>query len=744
MVVLTIVSIPCQLSTAALRFLTFPLLDDSTAVYHGWYYPDGELHKAVDYKAAAGTDVLAAADGVAIGSCQPPVDRQTSTKDTYGQFVLINHQNGFSTLYAHLESYSLSADAILPCDDQSRHSIKSGDIEYRGITYQWAAVKRGDVIGKIGKTGTTYTHLHFEMADNSTGSYDTHVTHKIDPYGVFGWSASFYPPPASRCAGIEAGAGYHWTACPPQLKTTNVPPLAGFTMTAGSQSATDGQTLNLTVQGGAASSVTLSAVGRSSDPDGSVVAWEWTFDGVRQNGSTATLTSSFGVGTHIITLIVTDNQGARSQPVSGTIVVSTFTLTARDDTYVMTQGTILTVPPPGVLANDTIPSGTFVSVDFQTVPPGTFADLTNGGFLYTPDPSFVGVVTFRYLIHSTGGDSNTATVTVQVNSGGSQARLTWVERVASLRPVVRESHAIAYDAAHAQTVLFGGLSGGEGALRLNDTWIWDGANWIQKFPALSPPGRFDHAMAFDAVHQEVVLFGGHVGAIPTVPTDDTWVWNGSTWTQRFPTTRPPPRSGHAMVYDAARHETVLFGGYDGTVGLMYDDTWVWDGTNWTQRFPLNRPQARQFVGMAFDSARNEVVLFGGGGNDVPNDTWIWTGSNWVEKFPSASPPARLAPAMAAGAGGEIVLFGGWAQDNTPYGMYLGDTWTWDGTNWTQRLPATSPAPCTFAAATYDAARNRVVLFGGAKNAPTFAVLNDTWEWRPSTGPVRRTIGMPSR
>ena len=57
--------------------------------------------------------------------------------------------------------------------------------------------------------------------------------------------------------------------------------------------------------------------------------------------------------------------------------------------------------------------------------------------------------------------------------------------------------------------------------------------------------------------------------------------------------------------------------------------------------------------------------------------------------------------------GTVVLFGG-----TGHGALLGDTWTWNGTTWTQQTPATSPPARESASMAYDAATGTVVLFGG--------------------------------
>src|SRR5262249_58021983 len=97
----------------------------------------------------------------------------------------------------------------------------------------------------------------------------------------------------------------------------------------------------------------------------------------------------------------------------------------------------------------------------------------------------------------------------------------------------------------------------------------------------------------------------------------------------------------------------------------------------------------------------------------------WDGTNWAQRLPAASPPPRQDSGMAYDlACGCTVLFGGQNQNNGA----LGDTWEWNGSSWTQRVP--SPAPRDGAASVYDLTRARTVLFGGS-NGVMFA---DTWEW----------------
>ena len=71
----------------------------------------------------------------------------------------------------------------------------------------------------------------------------------------------------------------------------------------------------------------------------------------------------------------------------------------------------------------------------------------------------------------------------------------------------------------------------------------------------------------------ILLFGGSTLTGPggtglPVEFNDTWVWNGSTWSQKFPTSSPPPRSRGSMAYDVSKNRLVLYGGTSnsGTLG----------------------------------------------------------------------------------------------------------------------------------------------------------------------------------
>jgi hypothetical protein len=250
-------------------------------------------------------------------------------------------------------------------------------------------------------------------------------------------------------------------------------------------------------------------------------------------------------------------------------------------------------------------------------------------------------------------------------------------------------------------LLFGGYNG---SASLNDTWQYTGREWT----ALSSgglPARNYASMVYDGLHSVVLLFGGESGQ-DSGPLNDTWTFSSGTWTQATPANQPSARSSAAMVYDGANHNVMLFGGSAGTE----NDTWIWDGNNWTQQTPATTPPGRTGAAIVFDSTRNQVVMFGGAADNINltplNDTWVWDGTNWTSLSPANSPPARSYASMVYDAvHGRVLLFGG----RTPNDVY--DTWQWDGVNWTQLSGPGAPTALDSAAAAFLPSSG-FFLFGG--------------------------------
>ena len=151
--------------------------------------------------------------------------------------------------------------------------------------------------------------------------------------------------------------------------------------------------------------------------------------------------------------------------------------------------------------------------------------------------------------------------------------------------------------------------------------------------------------------------------------------------------------------------------------------------NWTQITTKNKPPAGA-AGLAYDSARKRVVLFGGSGN--LSDTWEYDGKDWTKMNPTAKPPGRYYVAIGYHAARQrTVIFGGLNSSGV-----LGDTWEYDGKTWVQMKTTTSPrARRDYDQMVYDPRRKRIVVYGGVGGG----LLGDHWEY----GATQSLTGSPA-
>ncbi|MBP0022368.1 MAG: M23 family metallopeptidase [Cyanobacteria bacterium SBLK] len=112
----------------------YPLRDRSAiGLTYGWQTREGEdseFHNGIDFLAPPGTSVLAAESGIVAFA-----DRQGN----YGNLVVINHEGGRQTRYAHLDTFNVTPNQ---------------------------EVRMGEIIGTVGTSGQPdipQSHLHFEV-----------------------------------------------------------------------------------------------------------------------------------------------------------------------------------------------------------------------------------------------------------------------------------------------------------------------------------------------------------------------------------------------------------------------------------------------------------------------------------------------------------------------------------------------------------------------------------------------------
>jgi N-acetylneuraminic acid mutarotase len=124
---------------------------------------------------------------------------------------------------------------------------------------------------------------------------------------------------------------------------------------------------------------------------------------------------------------------------------------------------------------------------------------------------------------------------------------------------------------------------------------------------------------------------------------------------------------------------------------------------------------------AFDG---KLLLFGGTTRAGSiSDTWTWDGSAWTELHvigPSARSGAVMAPL-----GGRLFLFGGAHYDAAGNAKTLSDTWAWDGLAWTE-LPVAGPPARELAVMAPLA--GKLFLFSGRLSGSSFKDTSDMWSW----------------
>jgi len=256
--------------------------------------------------------------------------------------------------------------------------------------------------------------------------------------------------------------------------------------------------------------------------------------------------------------------------------------------------------------------------------------------------------------------------------------------------------------------------------------------WSQLTSAASPSARESVPSAFDPATGQVVLFGtGGVSFVQRPPVVDsyTWTFDGGTWTKHVTSVMPDSRNTR-IAYDPSTRQLVVH--TDG-------GTWTWNGAQWTAQHPAQVPSL-YLPCMATDTATGELVLFGDhevespGNIEMSAQTWTWRGGNWVQLPVDESPPPVPCEMTYDGAHQDLVLVTALGDAGEFPGAYEGDTWTFDGTTWTQReAPNNTSGPVDYSTMTYDPDYGQVMTYGGiANNGSESAVQTNPWSWNGST------------
>ncbi len=237
----------------------------------------------------------------------------------------------------------------------------------------------------------------------------------------------------------------------------------------------------------------------------------------------------------------------------------------------------------------------------------------------------------------------------------------------------------------------------------------------------------------------LVLVCGSLGAVTRVANagnpapmiqDANGVWRVSSTPPTVPLPiLPPARSFEGAVWCPGHDFMLVQGGSNGMT--FYADVWALTPAHhpsWQQIAPGGTPPAaRNKHSAIYDASRDRVVIFGGiGAAGSFNDVWALSLAGtpaWSEITPAGTLPSKRSGhcAIYDSARDRMVVFGGRA------GTLSAEVWSLNFSGpptWSKILPVGgSPPAGSGQGAVYDAARDRMVVYGGIKGA---GVSIETW------------------
>ncbi|HXJ93180.1 MAG TPA: kelch repeat-containing protein [Terriglobia bacterium] len=319
-----------------------------------------------------------------------------------------------------------------------------------------------------------------------------------------------------------------------------------------------------------------------------------------------------------------------------------------------------------------------------------------------------------------------------------------------LGPAARYQQTAVYDSNSGTMVIFGGQHT-YNEQNYDDVWWANNVTTAACLPpcalqwthpsgivANAPSARFGHTAVYDAVNLRMVVFGGAGGVTSPAPClNDAYVLedapgtSGTTqWDALSPKGSPPPvRYSHNAVYDANDNEMIVFGGNNCST-TYYNDVWVLTNANglggtptWTQLSPSGpAPGPRAYASAVYDAADDIMMVFGGYDGSLDGDLWVLNHAGgvsgspaWVQLNPTGTTPSARYQHSAVydAADNRMIIYGG----HTKKAAEITETWVLANANglggapfWT--LTSSDGPQRALHSAIYDPATNKMVIFGG--------------------------------
>jgi hypothetical protein len=301
----------------------------------------------------------------------------------------------------------------------------------------------------------------------------------------------------------------------------------------------------------------------------------------------------------------------------------------------------------------------------------------------------------------------------------------WVQKFPAHSPTSRAAESMVFDSARQRVVVFGGR---HGKTNLNDTWTYDGNDWTPITTSPAPFVRELAGAAYDSARDRIVLFGGTLQTysadgrtLTEAPLHDTWEFDGTVWHQIL--TDGPAVTKPILEYDPVRHQTIMIG-YDTAIAtVMY----AWDpvATKWNQIKPTLLPLCANEGAMTWQGSNNTILFTGGVCADsaVTEDTYEWDGTNWTKIDIALFVGRFLGEALTYDPDHQVVLLFGGAPAT---GNLQAGTYTYSNKVWTAVGDFTYPSPRSLFVFVTDPVRNVIDLYGGTDTATAFF---DFWNYQ---------------
>ncbi|MGD0592935.1 MAG: kelch repeat-containing protein [Acidimicrobiales bacterium] len=265
-------------------------------------------------------------------------------------------------------------------------------------------------------------------------------------------------------------------------------------------------------------------------------------------------------------------------------------------------------------------------------------------------------------------------------------------------PPARAEGAMAYDPALRELILYGGCAscGGPVYRFLQDTWAFNGTGWTELHSNRMPDYEPSPTMSWDNLTGELELLAPPPGYGATPPDGnfnaDTsvrlglWAWTNTGWVWNGNVTGPPLTiQAPAFVAEPGTAQMLyyVYNPYSGSCpspirhcgadphGLLFSQTWTWNGRSFTKDHPENAPTSSIVV--VSDARIGRVVAV------VGLRAWLWDGATWAAQAGLSTDfgddSGSYDPAL-----GDVVVLG------TPIrGPLRSVTWVWDGSSWQEAV-----------------------------------------------------------